>query len=55
MSKEAILEGLLFVAGDEGLSKDEVKSILEAISSQKLPSKQKTQKKLLFNFYFLFR
>ncbi len=29
MSKEAILEGLLFVAGDEGLSKDEVKSILE--------------------------
>ncbi len=29
MTKEAILEGLLFVAGDEGLSKDEIKEILE--------------------------
>ena len=29
MNKKAVLEGLLFVSGDEGLTKEKIKSILE--------------------------
>ena len=38
MNKEAILEGLLFVVGDEGITLDNITEVLEVDKKKKLKS-----------------